>query len=248
MSRPVAIGPRPLWSVLVGATGGLTWTQTSFGAAAEILAGTPRHGHAALCLIAGAVLIGGLARHSARVLLFAFPAMLLACFATMAPDALAAAFAPFRWLPWCVSATAYLLVTSLWLSEPGAESLDVEREPLAAQAAGRTVATATAARIVLGCLLLLAPAAFLVIEYPAQHSSPEPAAELLFTHFVLVFCWCVGVYSYFIAPMLDTERNRRAQTSALEAESFLSRARLQIGGLGLVVVVVFLFWARALST
>ncbi len=247
MSRPVAIGPRPLWSVLVGATGGLTWTQTAFGAGAEILAGTPRHGHAALCMLAGAVLIAGLARRNAAVLLLAFPLALLACFATMAPDALAATFGPFRWLPWCLSTTAYLLVTSLWLSEPGAESMDVEREPLATKAAGRPVAPSTLARIVIGCLLLAVPAAALVLQYPAKHLTAEPEPALLFAHFVLVFSWCVGVYSYFIAPMLDMERNRRTTTRALADENYLRRSRVQLGGLGLAAVVLFLLWARSLS-
>ncbi|MFT6397146.1 MAG: hypothetical protein ACJAYU_001892 [Bradymonadia bacterium] len=147
-----------------------------------------------------------------------------------------------------MSATGYLLVTSIWLSDPGAESMDVEREPLTIKAAGQPVAITTRTRIVIGCLLLVAPAAALLLEYPSQHLSADPAPELLFTHLVLVFCWCVGVYSYFIAPMLDTERNRRVTSKTLEGEGFVSRSRLHLGGLALAAVVLFLLLARALWT
>ena len=246
MNRPVSIGPRPLWSVLVGATGGLTWTQTSFGAGAELLVGVPRHGHAMLCLAAGAVLIAGLWRRSAWTLLLAFPAALLAAFATMTPDALQAAFGPFRWLPWCASATTYLLVTSLWLSDPGAESLGVERRAGDDEAGGRRTAAATYGRIALACALLLVPALSLVYRFPADHVALDPPASLLFAHLALVFAWCVGAYTFFIAPMLDAERERR--TMKVELAEGNRRSRVAKGvGFAVVSVILSLLWFGLLS-
>ena len=232
--------------MLVGATGGLTWTQTSFAAGAELLAGVPRHGHALVCLAAGAVLIVGLWRRSPLVLLLAFPTSLLAAFATMAPEALQAAFGPLRWVPWCASATTYLLVTALWLSDPGAESLGVERRSSGEGEPGRPVSASTYARIGLACALLLVPAGSLLLRSPADHASLEPPAALPFAHLALVFAWCVAAYTFFIAPMLDAERERRTTTAAMTDGK--ERGRLVKGvGFAAISVIVSLLWLRLLT-
>lgn len=245
VNRPVAIGPRPLWSVLVGATGGLTWAQTSFGAGAELLAGVPRHGHAVTCLLAGAVLVVGLWRRSSAVLLLGFPLALLVAFATMAPGPLAAAFGPYRWASWSGSATAYLIVTSLWLSDPGAETLGVERRPAESQSRAETVTLRTRGRIALAAALLLAPAGALLLASPTDHASPEPPAVLVFAHLALAFGWCVGAYTFFIAPMLDAERERRATTRREQNRPYRSSLFKRVG-FALVSVIVSVLWIRLL--
>lgn len=247
VNRPVAIGPRPLWSVLVGASGGLTWAQTAFGAGAELLAGVPRHGHALTCLLAGAVLVGGLWKRSPAVLLLGFPLALLAAFGTMAEGPLAAAFGPYRWASWTGSATTYLIVTSLWLSEPGLESLGVERRPHDRSDVAGPVTFRTRVRIGLASALLLTPAFALLATSPAAHASTDPPAALVFAHLALVFGWCIGAYTFFIAPMLDAERERRATTKRLRDGP--TRSQLVKGvGFALISVVVSLLWVRLLVT
>jgi hypothetical protein len=161
----------------------------------------------------------------------------------MTPESLAAAFGPFRWIPWCASATTYLLVTSLWLSNPGAESLGVERRAEGDAPSPHGVALATYGRVILAPALLLVPAFSLVARSPAEHAGLEPPESLVFAHLVLVFAWCVGAYTFFIAPMLDAERERRTTASALATSSGRG-GRLKGVGFAAFSVLVSLLWFR----
>lgn len=237
MNNEMSSVQRPFWPVFAGGTGGLVWTQTSFGAFAELFVGTPHLGHLAATTLAGVVLVAGLAFRHAFTLLLAFPIALVVAFATMPPPMSAAALDAVRFLPWTINLVGYLMVTSVWLARRQPASPMVEVTPLA----GEPTTTPTTLIRTLGALaLLVIPMLAVVLQDPMAHFRPNAEAPLIFAHSALLFLWCLGLYTFFIGPMLDAERRRRMITRKGTARRVLWRASLAVAG-ALMLCLMLLF-------
>lgn len=200
--------PLPVWSLLAGGTGAVVWVQTSFGAFAELILGGAHFLHVALCGVALAALVSGLAFRHALTLMTAFPLLALACIATMSEPIRAAALAPARWIPWSASLVTFLISASTWLSQPQTPIVDVDRREVAAADRRERMGALTVARLLAGPALLLIPA--FALAWATRSNAVETAAAL-FAHLALTFAWSVAMYLFIVGPMLDAERNRRAE-------------------------------------
>lgn len=201
--------PLPVWSLLAGGTGAVVWVQTSFGAFAELVVGGAHFLHVALCGVTLAALISGLAFRHALTLMTAFPLLALACIATMSEPIRVATLSPARWIPWTASLATFLVSASTWLSQPQTPIVDVDRRAVAAADRRERMGALTVARLIAGPALLVVPAFALAL---ATRSSSIETASALFAHLALTFAWSVAMYLFLVGPMLDAERNRRADS------------------------------------
>jgi len=230
--------PSRLWAILAGATGALILLQTGVGTLLMMVLSTATLSQGLTLVAATTCLVLGLSLRSPLVLLFLFPATLLATLITMPDIARAAIYQPWRWALWMVSMAAYSVATTSWLSHLRLEAPNARCEPLLPETSGtarvgrrnwektHTSATRVAMiRVAAMAALLVAPAASLLVAAPSSHFQAHGPRAALFAHALLLFGWCVVTYVFLVAPTLEGDRPtsgeyRRTKTAGRRGAEF----------------------------
>ena len=58
----------------------------------------------------------------------------------------------------------------------------------------------------------------IILRDPEAHFAPGGRPSVLFVHLSLVFVWAMALYAFFVAPLLDEERDRKRFEAQLAAD------------------------------
>lgn len=236
----------PIWPLLAGGIGAFLLVQTSFGAGAGLLVGDADEAHVLACLAAAVVLGVGLWFRHPPTLLFGFPAALLVAIHTMPPEVRASTYTAVRWVPWVATLVAFETAASAWLSGAGTEQPEATPRPDVTPIGPRAGAY-TWLRIAAGVLLLVAPAAWLVVTSPEDHFTAERRPALVFAHLSAMFGGVIALHAFVVAPLLDAERDRRLLAARRDLPLTTgTRLRRRLGWALLAVVAAAALVALAL--